>query len=309
MPWTDQPAEVCVTNDTLQMKHALPVTLSKWSTRYQWHSPNEARVTSDTLQMKHALQVTLSKWSMRYQWHSPNEACVTSDTLQMKHALPGTLSKWSMCYQWHSPNEACVTSDTLQTAVDWSKLHCLDGGKTEEEKHLAIRFNPKLSTAVHTAQNEKFWHQCKSSVNCPDSVDRDEAVKRFSFTSVWDLWTAVCLHQHPFFKWHLQSRPSVPLHFLQVPKHDWEGTSESTWPGTKLGSLLPFSQERWHNQEQKLAVFYPFHKRGGSPSPISHERWHNQEQKLAVFYPFRRRGGIIRNKSWQSFTHFTREVT
>ena len=110
-------------------------------------------------------------------------------TSQQKPAFPMTLSKWSMCFQWHSPNEACVTSDTLQTAVDWSKSHCRDGGKGEEEKHLAIRFNPKLSTALHTAQNEKFRHQCKSSVNCPDSVVWHEAMnlKHFSFTSVWDL--------------------------------------------------------------------------------------------------------------------------
>ena len=113
------PKEACVTNDTLQMKRALPVTLSKRSMCYQWHSPNEACITSDTLQKKHVLPVTFSKWSKCYQWHSSNEACVTVTLSKwsmcyQKHVLPMTLSKWSMCYQWHSPNEACVTGDTLQ---------------------------------------------------------------------------------------------------------------------------------------------------------------------------------------------------
>ena len=148
------PNEACVSSDTLQMKHVLPVTLSKWSMCFQWHSPNEACVTSDTLQMKHALPVTLSKWSThyqwhskwstRYQWHSPNEASVTSDTLQMKHVLPVTLSKWSMRYQWHSPKEASVTSDTPNKACvtsDTPKEACVTSDTLQMKQVLPVTFS------------------------------------------------------------------------------------------------------------------------------------------------------------------------
>ena len=71
---------------------------------------------------------------------------------------------------------------------------------------------------------------------------------------------------------------------------------------------IPFSSGICSQTKCSTTLFTRLGRDDGDSSSLSQVRAHGQEQSLAVFYPFHKRGGIIRNKNWQPFTHFAREV-